>query len=172
MSTTLWLTDRAAADIHKHADTKVPFETGGVLVGWHLGGPAEIVVARAIGPGPNAVHERTRFIPDGAWTDEQVGRVYEASGRLVTYVGDWHSHPGGSPSLSGTDVETLRRISRLPEARCPHPVMVVVAGRAGEWTTKAHVLRPTRRILRWVSTVELEPRHFAPDWSSLPPMDV
>ena len=32
--------------------------------------------------------------------EQEIGRVYTASGRCTTYVGDWHSHPGGSLYLS------------------------------------------------------------------------
>lgn len=171
MHPTVWLTDRAADDITSEAAARSPLETGGVLVGWRLRGGAEIVVARAIGPGPHASHGRYRFDPDGAWTDRQVERVYAASGRMITYVGDWHSHPNGSPSLCNTDLTTLKAISRRPEARCPRPVMIIAAGSAHDWTLTAHLLRKRPSTVRQ-QVRSMQPRLYRPDWTTLPVVDI
>lgn len=51
----------------------------------------------------------------------------------MTYLGDWHTHPNGSPALSRKDLRTLRRIARHPAARISQPVMAVLAGGPAAW---------------------------------------
>lgn len=106
-------------------------ETGGVLLGWRAS-TSEIVITDLVGPGPRAEHHCVWFRPDADWQQEQIDACYAQSGRTVTYLGGWHTHPNGSPVLSGKDLRTLRRISRHGDARIPQPVMAVVAG-GPEW---------------------------------------
>lgn len=135
-------------------------------MGWHVPSSRDIVIAVVIGPGPAAKHEPTRFVPDGAWTDDQVAEVYASSGRLITYVGDWHSHPAGSTSLSWRDTRTLKSIAGRPAARCPQPVMLIAAGTPGDWRYVAYALRKQRRPAPW-ATQEFKPRIFTPNSESV-----
>lgn len=122
--------------MRSEADRVAPAETGGVVLGWSNTDRREVVVTNALGPGPEAVHTATGFLPDGEWHDREVDHVYQRSGRLVTYLGDWHTHPGGRGLLSLTDFRTLARISRNPEARAPQPLMLILA-HGTPWTLVA-----------------------------------
>jgi integrative and conjugative element protein (TIGR02256 family) len=104
-----------------------PAETGGVLLGYWVEEGGEPVVTHAIGPGPEAVHERTRFIPDDEYQYAEIARLYRESGRRLSYLGDWHTHPGGAAYLSRNDRATLRRIASYAAARAPRPVMLILA---------------------------------------------
>ena len=114
-----------------------PYETGGVLMGYWARPYSEVVVTATIGPGPNARHEATRFLPDADYQDGEIARLYHGSGRTVTYLGDWHSHPDGGLALSRADRLTLRRIATTPAARAPVPLMAILADgqpwRLGVW---------------------------------------
>jgi integrative and conjugative element protein (TIGR02256 family) len=118
------------------ADEFYPLEVGGVLLGYRLGGRVEI--AHAIGPGPGASHGRFRFEPDSEWQFEQISLLYESSGRRLSYLGDWHTHPRGRPTPSRRDRDTMRAIAHYPEARCPEPIMLILGGRPGSWSCQAH----------------------------------
>jgi integrative and conjugative element protein (TIGR02256 family) len=109
------------------ADRHYPLETGGLLIGYRAG-PAAVVISHAIGPGDRAQHARRAFIPDHDWQTEELARVYEATGRRHTYLGDWHTHPDGPPWPSRVDRETLRRIAHHAEARCPQPIQAILGG--------------------------------------------
>ncbi len=98
----------------------------GVLVGYSLSGSEGIVITDAIGPGQCATHGRTCFVPDCLYHELEIGRLYEESGRLHTYLGDWHTHPYSSTKLSLTDRRTQVTIAKHSEARVRTPVMVVV----------------------------------------------
>ena len=62
-------------------------------------------------PRPAVPHH---LIPDHEYQEQEIARVYATSGRCTTYVGDWHSHPGGALYLSRTDVRTAGAIGMLP----------------------------------------------------------
>ena len=112
-----------------------PNETGGVIVGYWVVLSQELVVTAVISPGPRAMHEKDRFIPDPEYQEAQVARHYENSGRLHTYLGDWHTHPHSSSRLSRLDLKTFRVIASDPEARAPVPIMGILAG-GTPWTLK------------------------------------
>jgi integrative and conjugative element protein (TIGR02256 family) len=130
------------------ATVHAPRETGGVMLGVCSGG--EMWVQEVIGPGPAATHEPHRFVPDAAYQQERISEAYEASGRRVDYLGDWHSHPGMSVYLSETDVRTLREIAHHAPARQPQPLMVVLGHgdpwRIGAWRLTRGQLSQRQRV--------------------------
>jgi integrative and conjugative element protein (TIGR02256 family) len=135
---TLWLLGSSVEAMLSEARRRAPLESGGVLLGWHDGHGEELAVVRVLGPGPRAVHKRTRFSPDDDWQREQIALAYEESGRTVSYLGDWHSHPGGSDIPSRRDERTARRIARSRSARARHPVMLILSGAAEVWHPTAY----------------------------------
>lgn len=119
------------------ADHKAPNETGGILFGYWIDRFGEVVVSAVIGPGPDAEHEPSHFRPDSEYQEDELARLYEEYGRLHTYLGDWHTHPGGGAYLSRKDRRTLGRIARYEPARSPFPIMAVMAREEGDWTVTA-----------------------------------
>lgn len=125
MTVRLWLLDRADALIRAEAALYEDDETGGMLLGYCTA--AGVVVADAIGPGPRAERTPSWFLPDDEWQQDELARRYAASGRTHTYLGDWHTHPGGVPSPSRTDRGTLAKIAAHRPARQPAPLSAVLA---------------------------------------------
>lgn len=105
-----------------------PLETGGLLLGYDDPATAQVVIRQVVGPGPRAAHGLSRFFPDHDYHRRETARIYASSGRITSYLGDWHSHPGGGTALSPTDRRTLARIARAQTARAPRPIMIVLAG--------------------------------------------
>jgi integrative and conjugative element protein (TIGR02256 family) len=141
------LAERVIAAMCREADRRYPRESGGVLLGWVDSNHAKrIKVIKQIGPGPKAGHETHRFEPDGEWQARRIAAAYENSGRTVTYLGDWHSHPRGGSTPSELDRSTARKIAEAPEARAPHPLILILHGRPGEWEPSGY--RRGRRRLR------------------------
>lgn len=125
-------------------------ETGGVLLGWRE--RDDVVVTHVVGPGPLASHEAKAFSPDSEWQAAQIAELYEASGRRLAYLGDWHTHPVGVARPSRRDEATLVRIASTRSARCPDPVMVILgAGDAPtpDWRPHAFVLPKRRPWFTW-----------------------
>ncbi len=123
-----WIAEQVLTALRAEADHAFPLETGGVLLGYWATLPEEVVIADAIGPGPQALHGERRFRPDRDYQEAEIARRYEESGRYHTYLGDWHTHPRTGPRLSGLDRRTLRSIARDRDARAPVPLMAVLGG--------------------------------------------
>jgi integrative and conjugative element protein (TIGR02256 family) len=124
----VWFGSEVPARMRIEAERRFPRETGGILVGFADETTAEIMVTAVVGPGPSARHGRWTFLPDHRYHEREVARLYNESGRIWTYLGDWHSHPTGSLALSLTDRRTLGRIARSKDARVARPIMIVIAG--------------------------------------------
>jgi len=127
------------------ADSAFPNETGGLLMGFVRAEHAEITTI--IGAGPEAVMTRRSFMPDRDWQYEQIDRLYNDTNGAITYLGEWHSHPSGSTSLSGLDRSLLREIAETPAAQCQTPLMALLAGGgAEEWTEAFFQHVPQQRV--------------------------
>lgn len=125
---TVWIDRHVLQRMAAEATGAAPLETGGVLMGYTSQSGDEIIVSNFIGPGPKARHMRSSFAPDLDFQDHEIARRYRDSGRVTTYLGDWHSHPGGGARLSWIDRRTLRRIRDHEDARIPEPLMAVLHG--------------------------------------------
>jgi integrative and conjugative element protein (TIGR02256 family) len=108
------------------AEAQGETETGGMLVGYEGARGHEVVLTDLIDAGPRASHAEYAFNPDGRWQRQQLARIYADSGRVATFVGDWHSHPHGLPLPSEQDVETAQRTAANARARAPRPLTVIV----------------------------------------------
>lgn len=133
------------------AVARFPDETGGVMLGWTVHDATH--VRHVVGPGPNARHGPTGFHPDSTWQEQVIADLYQDSGRRLSYLGDWHTHPRGVARPSRLDRATLRTIARHPPARCPQPLMLILGGEPDEWVfsmyqrlTGPHL--PHRRVCR------------------------
>lgn len=133
----LWLARTSLEAMAREAASRHPSETGGVMLGYADEGD-DVVVTTIIGPGPRAIHARSRFVPDHAYHVAEVARLYEASGRRWTYLGDWHTHPDAPAYLSPTDADTLEQIAGARMARVPRPVMLILGQQAGDRGGYAH----------------------------------
>lgn len=143
----VWVPSQVADELEQEAERCDPLETGGVLLGFpDANDHRQVQVAALVGPGPHATHRRHRFDPDTTWQRERIAATYRRSGHVVTYLGDWHSHPRGSGTPSRLDRKTARRIARFPGARAPHPLMLIVSGGPESWSID--IYRYSKRKLR------------------------
>ncbi len=147
-----WLREPLIGLMISEAKDAFPAETGGVLVGYWARAHEEVVITDAVGPGPQARHRENRFIPDPSFHFEEIARLYEESGRLHTYLGDWHTHPLGSCTLSRLDRLTLKQISRYAPARSRVPVMLILAGKQ-KWNLGVWCYFPRGTLSKWRACV-------------------
>ncbi len=135
-----------AADHVRYA----PDETGGVLLGY-WGNVLEVVITEATSAGLGAEHSQARYAPDSKHDASEIARIYEQSGRIHAYLGDWHSHPAGSLGLSRRDRRTLARIGRHEEARAAVPLMAILASESEQLTLAIWALGGHERRRRVVA---------------------
>lgn len=124
---TLLVERTVLADLHRIAWASYPHETGGVLLGHRLlSDGLGARVRHVVGPGLAAVHEPQRFEPDYEWQATRVGELW-TDDESLEYLGDWHTHPGGSTAMSPLDCAALRAIAGASEANQASPVMLILA---------------------------------------------
>ncbi len=121
---TVWIGQSAVDELVDEAAKEPKLEIGGVLMGYWADDAA--VITGIVGPGPAAVRTWRRFQPDSKWQSQEIARIYQESGRTVTYLGDWHSHPKLPPMPSLLDVRTARKIAQAEESRTPKPLMLIL----------------------------------------------
>lgn len=135
----VWIPSELVAEMRTEAERVFPLETGGVLMGYWADSHA-VVITTLVGPGPLARHRRRSFAPDYDFQDARVADVYGESAGTTTYLGDWHSHPGGTTMLSRKDRRLLAAMARHEVARTPQPAMGILAGES-EWNLAVWVRR-------------------------------
>lgn len=145
---TIWMNLRTIAEIVAETVRNLPFETGGMLVGYWSHDTNNAVVVDTIAPGPGALRSLSGFVPDGEWQQERLEEVYRRSGRIHTYLGDWHSHPHGGVAPSSRDRRTARVVAAEHRARAPHPITLIAAA-SPSLVVSAFVARG-RRLVRAV----------------------
>ena len=93
------------------------------------------------------------FAPNGPWQREELAAVYASSGRITTYLGDWHSHPAGTALPSPKDLRTAKRVARSRAARASRPLTIILmCDDEKGWLAAAY------RYSRWrLRPVKLEP---------------
>lgn len=128
------------------ADKHAPRETGGMLLGYNADN-GDTVATTIIGPGPRAKHRRFGFVPDPDYQQSLLEAHFYATNGRETYLGDWHTHPGGSPSPSYIDKRTLARIASTESSGTRHPIMVILGGETGSWRVGAVRFLGVRRRL-------------------------
>lgn len=143
-----WIRAGTFERMRDEAHRQLPLETGGVLLGYWSQDRQSLLISDASGPGPGATHGVSDFTPDPAFQRNFVARAYEDSRRITTYLGDWHSHPGGADQLSQTDLHTLGRIARDRHARARHPIMAILSGNEPQWSLTVWVLNSVGWLLR------------------------
>ena len=160
---TAWISKASLDEMIAEAERVFPNETGGVLLGYWVHPLEEVVITAVVGPGPNAVHQGDRFVPDVRYQDEEIARHYSESGRLHTYLGDWHTHPRSEPWLSRQDRRTLWEIATHAEARAPVPLMAVLAC-GSPWTLEVWRATSLRlgRVRLGLRTALLQQKIFVP----------
>jgi len=158
--TKLWISSAAYLAMVEEANRRYPLETGGILAGY-FSEHGEPVVYATVGPGPGALHRRLRFTPDHEWQCRELDILFERSGGLWTYMGDWHTHPNGIPQMSWLDRRTLQSIAKHPSARAPQPLMLIGGGRNQEWNWLAHQYCHGRLLGFTVASIARELHVFA-----------
>jgi integrative and conjugative element protein (TIGR02256 family) len=143
----LWLAHTALEVAKSEADSRYPYETGGVILGYWAG--ENVVVTRFTMPGKDAIHSKMSFVPDYLFDEKVLANVYTLTGGQITYLGDWHTHPNATTdTLSRKDIATLRRIAAYDAARAPKPLMVLLWGTPEDWGVTAWIPAKPRFAFR------------------------
>lgn len=109
-------------------DECLPAETGGILVGVIDQKLRTITIVDASSAPPDSSAEATSFVRGTDGSQDYVTRCETLTGHMVSYTGEWHSHPAGysaAPSL--TDVTLLATLATRLAADGVPALMAIVS---------------------------------------------
>lgn len=114
------------AKLHAMRDACLPSETGGVVVGVIDQKLRTITIVDVSDAPPDSSADATSFVR-GEGGQDYVSRCEELTSGMVSYIGEWHSHPTGHTSHpSGTDIVLLATLaSRLASDGIPALMLIV-----------------------------------------------
>jgi integrative and conjugative element protein (TIGR02256 family) len=110
-----------------------PWEVGGWVLGYWTGDESTLVVTHATPPGPRGTPFGVRI--SGRGHRARFDAAWRASGGHVTFLGDWHTHPGGPPLPSERDRGALKQLATGEQFGTPRPLALIVANRRWPWST-------------------------------------
>lgn len=91
---------------------KLPNETGGIVVGYHDYKNKTIYIVDVFSSPSDSIEFPNSFIRGKNGIDEQLDNIDTLSQGKVTYIGEWHSHPGQCSTLpSHQDLASLSSIA-------------------------------------------------------------
>lgn len=106
-----------------------PYEVGGWLLGYWTASGADLVVTHVTPPASRGWPWGVRITGDGH--RDKFDAAWNASGGHVTFLGDWHTHPGGPTRPSARDEQTMTKLATDEDYGSPRPLIAVVA--TGRW---------------------------------------
>ncbi len=120
-------------------------ETGGILIGRYEGDGNTAVVTVASTRSTDSSSGRAWF-QRGVVGLKELLRTRWTRGEY--YLGEWHSHPGGSPDPSGPDLREMRAVSRDVSYRCPRPILIIAGISSGFAVTLSASVLADDRLLK------------------------
>lgn len=63
------------------------------------------------------------------------------------YLGEWHFHPGGAPTPSGSDIRAMWKVAGDEAYRCPAPILIILGGKPkSDWSLSATLFREGQAV--------------------------
>jgi integrative and conjugative element protein (TIGR02256 family) len=113
-----------------------PYEVGGWLLGYWAEDRSSLLLTHATPPlsrgtpyGVRVSGRGHRKLFDAAW---------DATEGHVTYLGDWHTHPGSPPLPSPRDQRALEQLANDPSFDTPVPLIAIVSTPRFPWQEADH----------------------------------
>ena len=103
-------------------------ETGGLLFGERDAAARRLWVTVATPPPRDSTHAPSGFTCGVVGTRWRASMLRRRHGSAVTFVGTWHTHPGGAAAPSATDIETMLRLAQATDTRLSAGLLLVVGG--------------------------------------------
>jgi integrative and conjugative element protein (TIGR02256 family) len=101
-------------------------ESGGILLG-AVRGP-HLEVTDFTEPGPDDVRSMFQFVRQDTRHQKAADKAWAASHQIVTFAGEWHTHPVGEPIPSSVDRKNWAALAR----RTRYPMLFLLAA-PGKW---------------------------------------
>jgi integrative and conjugative element protein (TIGR02256 family) len=119
----------------------VDVETGGLLFGERNDLLRVLWVDDVSGPPPDSSHSANCFVCGVEGTAKLATEKTERTAGLVRFVGMWHTHPGGLPLPSATDLRGIEQLVQATHSSGGESLMLIVGGENGERLIAAYVFK-------------------------------
>jgi integrative and conjugative element protein (TIGR02256 family) len=103
-------------------------ETGGLLFGERNDFLKIVWVDDVSGPPPDSSHAPTGFVCGVQGTAALAREKAERTQELVRFMGMWHTHPGGLPLPSRTDLRAIEQLLETTQSPRGKSLMLIVGG--------------------------------------------
>ena len=102
----------------------LPKEYGGILIGRYDEERTTAYIVKSLEPKAfqNSTHS---FVRKTQGLRGHLIDLYNQKPSLF-YLGEWHTHPGGVPQPSVTDVQTLIQLAKSHEVKIKNPLMMII----------------------------------------------
>jgi integrative and conjugative element protein (TIGR02256 family) len=101
-------------------------ETGGILIGHYTDNHTMAVVTEVTRAPADSIRGPRWFDRGIAGLSQKLRSSWHRTGTF--YLGEWHYHPGGSPTPSSLDSVQMQKISSSRAYSCPEPILLIVGG--------------------------------------------
>jgi integrative and conjugative element protein (TIGR02256 family) len=120
----LEIKDELLKKMKKHGKEHYPNEYGGLLVGRYSDDLKSVLIEESVLP---MEFKSSRFkFERGVNGLKKVLHDFFKQTPSLFYVGEWHTHPGGAPVPSITDVAALRTIANHNEVYIENPILLII----------------------------------------------
>ena len=116
--------------LHDLCEKSYPYETGGILIGRYSENLKWAKIVAATGAPNDSKRSFCSFIRSSQGVSSLLKRMCK---KRQYYLGEWHYHPNASPQPSKLDIETMLKLSKSEELRCPEPILLIVGGNSENW---------------------------------------
>ena len=106
------------------ADNKNKLETGGIIIGYYDETCQNAVITEFTKPPEDSKAARFRFYRGIQGLKSLLQQSWKE--RKEYYLGEWHLHPGSSPTPIATDIAQMKKISQDKNFNCKEPVLMIL----------------------------------------------
>lgn len=107
---------------------KLPVETGGILLGYIDHKSCRIYIVDVLGAPADSEETETSFIRGTEGLSKKLAEAKKRTAGIVTYIGEWHSHPEGCQTTPSGFDQTLLQYLTEQLATEGHPALMAIAG--------------------------------------------
>lgn len=111
-------------------DNSKPNETGGFLIGLINTNTNTIYVTRTTKAPSDSISSPYAFVRGISHIPDEILKIHELTGGIIGYVGEWHTHPNGAPTLSKQDLLSVGMIKRNLD-KIPMPTFIMIVTEQG-----------------------------------------
>ena len=106
------------------ADNKNKLETGGIIIGHYDAGCQNAVITECTKPPEDSKAARYRFYRGVKGLKDLLQQCWKEQNEY--YLGEWHLHPGSSPTSSPADVAQMKKIAKDKNFNCKEPILMIL----------------------------------------------